>query len=146
MKSAVPDIDGQTTLHDGTTTVTVANGLPVKLLTELTLGTHTFNLNSVDNVENADTATVTFNFSEAPTVFSLADTSAVGGTLSNLKKVSATQYTATFTAVEPCTAYHYALAIAGVTYASGAIHTRDAGGADCPRKKPARSAVGGGAH
>jgi len=61
VKSAVPDIDGQTTLHDGTTTVTVANGLPVKLLTELTLGTHTFNLNSVDNVENADTATVTFS-------------------------------------------------------------------------------------
>jgi len=61
VKSAVPDIDGQTTLHDGTTTVTVANGLPVKLLTELTLGTHTFNVNSVDNVENADTATVTFS-------------------------------------------------------------------------------------
>jgi hypothetical protein len=61
VKSAVPDIDGQTTLHDGTTTVTVANNLIVKLLTELTLGTHTFNLNSVDNVDNADTATVTFS-------------------------------------------------------------------------------------
>src|SRR5438105_8317352 len=61
LKSAVPDIDGQTTLHDGTTTVTVANGLPVKLLTELTLGTHTFNVNLVDNVENSDTATVTFS-------------------------------------------------------------------------------------
>ena len=61
VKSAIPDIDGQTTLHDGTTTVTVANGLTVKLLTELTLGTHTFNLNSVDNVANADTATVTFS-------------------------------------------------------------------------------------
>jgi len=61
VKSAVPDIDGQTTLHDGTTTVTVANGLTVKLLTELTLGTHTFNLNSVDNVNNADTDTVTFS-------------------------------------------------------------------------------------
>ena len=61
VKSAVPDIDGQTTLHDGTTVVTVANGLTVKLLTELTLGTHTFNLNSVDNVDNADTDTVTFS-------------------------------------------------------------------------------------
>lgn len=61
MKSAVPDIDGQTTLYDGTMQVTVANGLPVKLLTELTLGTHTFNLNSVDNVGNADTDTVTFS-------------------------------------------------------------------------------------
>jgi len=61
VKSAVPDIDGQTTLYDGTTPVTVANGLPVKLLTELTLGTHTFNINSVDNVDNSDTATVTFS-------------------------------------------------------------------------------------
>jgi hypothetical protein len=61
VKSAVPDIDGQTTLYDGITQVTVANGLPVKLLTELTLGTHTFNVNSVDNVANADTASVTFS-------------------------------------------------------------------------------------
>src|SRR4029077_5325558 len=61
VKSAVPDIDGQTTLYDGTMQVTVANGLLVKLLTELTLGTHTFNLNSVDNVDNADTDTVTFS-------------------------------------------------------------------------------------
>jgi hypothetical protein len=44
-----------------------------------------------------DTATITFTFSEAPTDFSLADTSAVGGTLSNLTKVNATEYTATFT-------------------------------------------------
>ena len=61
VKSAVPDIDGQTTLHDGTITVTVANGLTVKLLTELTLGTHTFNVSSEDNVGNADTDTVTFS-------------------------------------------------------------------------------------
>ena len=61
VKSAVPDIDGQTTLSDGTTQYTVANNLVVKLLTELTLGTHTFNVNSVDNVGNADTATVTFS-------------------------------------------------------------------------------------
>lgn len=61
VKSAVPDIDGQTTLHDGATTVSVAKGLTVKLLTELTLGTHTFNLNSEDNVDNADTDSVTFS-------------------------------------------------------------------------------------
>ena len=61
VNSAVPDIDGQTTLYDGTTPVTVTNGLTVKLLTELTLGTHAFNLNSVDNVDNADTSTVTFS-------------------------------------------------------------------------------------
>jgi hypothetical protein len=40
---------------------------------------------------------VTFVFSEAPTAFTLADTSAVGGTLSNLQQVNATTYTATFT-------------------------------------------------
>ena len=48
------------------------------------------------NVAN-DTGTVTFAFSEAPTSFVLADTSAVGGTLSNLQKTDATHYTATFT-------------------------------------------------
>src|SRR5260370_276811 len=46
----------------------------------------------------ANTATVTFSFSEAPTDFTLAHTSAVGGTLSNLVSVDATHYTATFTA------------------------------------------------
>jgi len=46
----------------------------------------------------ANTATVTFNFSEAPTDFSLANTSATGGSLSALHQVSATQYTAIFTA------------------------------------------------
>ena len=40
---------------------------------------------------------MTFAFSEAPTSFALADTSAVGGTLSNLSQVNATTYTATFT-------------------------------------------------
>ena len=44
-----------------------------------------------------NTATVTFTFSEAPAGFSLADTTAVGGTLSNLSG-SGTTYTATFTA------------------------------------------------
>ena len=48
------------------------------------------------NVANG-TGTVTFAFSEAPTSFALADTSAVGGTLSNLHQTDATHYTATFT-------------------------------------------------
>jgi hypothetical protein len=43
------------------------------------------------------TGTVTFAFSEAPVTFVLADTSAVGGTLSNLQQSDATHYTATFT-------------------------------------------------
>ena len=45
-----------------------------------------------------NTATVTFAFSEAPTGFTLADTTATGGALSNLVQVDATDYTATFTA------------------------------------------------
>ena len=40
--------------------------------------------------------TVTFAFSEAAITFILADTSAVGGTLSNLQQINATHYTATF--------------------------------------------------
>jgi Bacterial Ig-like domain len=42
------------------------------------------------------TGTVTFTFSEAPTAFTLADTTAVGGRLSNLTG-SGKSYTATFT-------------------------------------------------
>jgi hypothetical protein len=44
-----------------------------------------------------NTATVTFAFSEAPVSFVLGDTSATGGSLTNLQKVDATHYTATFT-------------------------------------------------
>ena len=61
VKSATPNIDGLTILNDGTTPVTVANGLTVKLLTELTVGTHTFNVYSVDNINNAGTNSVTFS-------------------------------------------------------------------------------------
>ena len=46
----------------------------------------------------APTTTVHFAFSSAPTVFSLADTSAIGGVLSNLQMVDANDYSATFTA------------------------------------------------
>ena len=54
-------------------------------------------INNTDvNVANP-TGTVTFAFSAAPATFVLADTSAVGGTLSNLQKTDATHYTATFT-------------------------------------------------
>ena len=55
-------------------------------------------LNSSDVNLASNTATVTFAFNEAPTDFSLANTSAVGGTLSNLQQLSPTTYTATFTA------------------------------------------------
>ena len=61
VKSAIPDIDGQTTLNDGTTPVTVTNGLIVNLLTELALGPHTFNVNAKDNLGNSGTTTVSFS-------------------------------------------------------------------------------------
>ena len=54
-------------------------------------------INSTDVNLAHNTATVTFTFSEAPTDFSLAHTSAVGGTLGNLSG-SGTTYTAVFTA------------------------------------------------
>jgi hypothetical protein len=54
-------------------------------------------INSGDVNFTNDTATVTFTFSEAPTTFTLADTSAVGGALSNLQEVNGTTYTAAFT-------------------------------------------------
>ena len=54
-------------------------------------------INNTDVTVANDTGTVTFAFSEAPVTFVLADTSAVGGTLSNLQKTDATHYTATFT-------------------------------------------------
>ena len=44
-----------------------------------------------------NTATVTFTFSETPIGFSLADTTATGGTLSNLQQTDATHWTALFT-------------------------------------------------
>jgi ELWxxDGT repeat protein len=54
---------------------------------------------SIDNTDInlvTDTGTVTFTFSEAPTAFNLADTTATGGTLSNLSG-SGLSYAATFT-------------------------------------------------
>src|SRR5262249_38493930 len=53
--------------------------------------------NNAVNLAN-NTAAVTFSFSEVPTSFVLADTAATGGTLSNLVKLDATHYTATFVA------------------------------------------------
>jgi hypothetical protein len=54
---------------------------------------------SIDNTfinQAHNTGTLTFTFSEAPAVFTLADTKALGGTLSNLTGSGET-YTATFT-------------------------------------------------
>jgi Bacterial Ig-like domain len=52
---------------------------------------------SIDNTfinQAHTTGTVTFTFSEAPTAFTLADTSAVGGTLTNLQQTDAAHFTA----------------------------------------------------
>src|SRR5208282_4701356 len=46
----------------------------------------------------ANTALVTFSFSEAPTDFTAANITTKGGTLGTLTEVNATTYTATFTA------------------------------------------------
>jgi hypothetical protein len=58
VKSDVPNIDGLTTLQDGTP---VAPKQIVHLLTALSLGTHTFTVDSVDNVNNAGAKSVTFS-------------------------------------------------------------------------------------
>ena len=63
VKSAVPNIDGVTTLKDNTP---VANNQKVYLLTALMLGTHTFTVNSVDNLNNAGSNSVTFSIVVTP--------------------------------------------------------------------------------
>lgn len=63
VKSSAPKMDGSTTLQDGTT---VANNLAIHLLTQMTLGTHTFSVDSVDNLNNAGTQSVTFSIVVTP--------------------------------------------------------------------------------
>lgn len=58
VKSAASNIDGLTTLQDGTP---VAPKQIVHLLTALSLGTHTFTVDSVDNVNNTGTKSETFS-------------------------------------------------------------------------------------
>ena len=52
VQSFTPKMDGATTLPNGTG---LANGQMIRLLTDLTLGTHTFSVDSIDNVSNAGT-------------------------------------------------------------------------------------------
>jgi len=51
-------MDGSATLQNGTL---VANHLLIDLFSEMTLGTHTFSVNALDNVNNAATRSVTFS-------------------------------------------------------------------------------------
>ena len=63
VKSSTPNIDGLTVLPDNTP---VANNQTVNLLTALTLGTHTFTVDSVDNVNNPGSNSVTFTIIVTP--------------------------------------------------------------------------------
>jgi hypothetical protein len=63
VRSSTPKMDGATTLMDGTP---VANNLAIHLLTELSLGTHTFSVATLDNVNNAGTQSVTFSVIVTP--------------------------------------------------------------------------------
>jgi len=63
VQSFLPKMDGATTLPNG---VGLANGQMISLLTALSLGTHTFSVDSVDNVNNAGTNSVTFSIIVTP--------------------------------------------------------------------------------
>jgi len=79
---------------------------------------------SLLNLANS-TATVTFAFSAAPAAFTLADTSVVGGTLSNLAG-SGTAYTATFTAAAGIDISNASVSVNANSWQSGG--TNGAGG------------------
>jgi len=63
VKSDTAKMDGSTTLPNGTP---VTNGLLIDLFSEMTLGTHTFSVSAVDNVNNASTKSVTFSIIVTP--------------------------------------------------------------------------------
>jgi hypothetical protein len=58
LKSFTPMMDGSTTLSDGTG---LTSGQTINLLTQMLLGTHTFFVHAVDNVNNAGTNSVRFS-------------------------------------------------------------------------------------
>jgi hypothetical protein len=68
------------------------------VFTAPTAPTVAISLSNTNLTTSNNTAIVTFTFSEAPTAFSLSDTTATGGTLSNLQQTSPTIWTALFTA------------------------------------------------
>jgi hypothetical protein len=61
--TSTPTIDGSPTLPGN---ISLENGQPIHLLTELPLGTHTFSANAVDNVGNAQSASVIFTIIVTP--------------------------------------------------------------------------------
>ena len=68
VKSFVPTIDGATTVTSATTLIShgLEDGQPIKLLTELSLGEHTFVIAAVDNVDNQTSPSVTFSIIVTP--------------------------------------------------------------------------------
>jgi hypothetical protein len=58
-----PTMDGSPTLPDGHG---LANGQPINLLTELSLGTHVFHIVTADNIGNAGSSSVTFSVIATP--------------------------------------------------------------------------------
>jgi len=63
VQGSTPTMDGSATLQNGTP---VANHLLVDLFSEMTLGTHTFSVKALDNVNNAATRSVTFSVIVTP--------------------------------------------------------------------------------
>jgi hypothetical protein len=63
VKSSTAKMDGSTSLPGGTT---VTNGLKIDLFSEMTLGTHTFSVNSADNLNNTRSQSVTFSIVVTP--------------------------------------------------------------------------------
>lgn len=61
--SSVSTMDGATTLPGP---INLQSGQPIKLLTELTLGPHTFNVNTTDNLGNSGSTSITFTIVVTP--------------------------------------------------------------------------------
>jgi hypothetical protein len=93
----------------GSTTFTVDT---VKPTVAVAIGSNSLNLAH-------NSASVTFAFSEAPVAFVLGDTSATGGTLSNLQKVDATHYSATFTAAANTDISNASVSVVGGSWQEG---------------------------
>ena len=63
VQSTTPKMDSSSTLMDGTP---VTNNLAIHLLTQMTLGPHTFTVNAMDNVNNPSMSSVPFEIVVTP--------------------------------------------------------------------------------
>ena len=90
----IKDAAGNAAVLSGASNVNPAGTLQI----DTTAPTVSISVNPANLTASNNTATVTFTFSAAPTAFSLADTTATGGTLSNLLQTGPTVWTAVFAA------------------------------------------------